>query len=45
MGYKILEKKNETFFKYSPIKKVKKIFNKKKQKESPFGILKTLNFS
>ena len=45
MGYKILEKNNETFFKYSPIKKVKKIINKKKQKESPFGILKTLNFS
>ena len=43
MGYKILEKKNEIFFKYSPPKNSKKIFNRKTSKENPFGILKNLN--
>ena len=45
MNYKIFEKDNETFFKYKPTKKNKNIFNKKELKESPFGVLKTLNFS
>ncbi len=45
MGYKIFEKNNDTFFKYLPMKRTKKIFNKKSSKESPFGILKTLNLS
>ena len=44
MGYKISEKKEETFFKYLPQKKLKKI-SKKIVKESPFKILKNLNFS
>ena len=44
MNYKIFEKDNETFFKYLPAKRNKKIFNKKRLKESPFGVLKTLNF-
>ena len=44
MGYKIIEKNEEIFFKYSPQKKFKKI-NKKPTKESPFGILKDLNLN
>ena len=45
MGYKINEKKMEVFFKYSPPKNVKRIFNKKVSKENPFGILKKLNLN
>ena len=44
MGYKILEKENDTFFKYYPQKKLRKI-SKKIVKESPFGVLKHLNFN
>ena len=44
MGYKIIEKENDTLFKYQP-KKEKKTFNKKTQKESPFGVLKKLSFN
>ena len=45
MNYRIIDKDNELFFKYSPKKKIKKIFNKKVIKENPFGILKNLNLS
>jgi ATP-dependent RNA helicase SUPV3L1/SUV3 len=45
MGYKIVNKKDEVFFKYLPKKTSKKVFNKKIKKENPFGILKNLNFS
>ena len=45
MNYKIIEKNNDVFFKYYPKKIEKKIFNKKNDKESPFGILKGLNFN
>jgi ATP-dependent RNA helicase SUPV3L1/SUV3 len=45
MGYKITEKNNEIFFKYQPSKNSKKVFYKKIKKESPFNILKNLNFS
>ena len=45
MGYKITEKETEVFFKYSPPKISKKVFNKKTSKESPFGILKNLNLN
>ena len=45
MDYKITEKETEVFFKYSPPKNSKKIFNKKVSKENPFGILKHLNLS
>ena len=45
MNYKIFEKENETFFKYSPNKKFKKITTKKISKENPFKILKNLNLS
>jgi len=44
MGYKIIIKDEEIFFKYLPKKKIKKI-NKETLKESPFGVLKDLNFN
>ena len=43
MNYKIFEKENETFFKYSPTKNFKKITKKKISNENPFKILKNLN--
>ena len=43
MGYKVFDKENETFFKYNPIKKLKKTFIKKSIDENPFKILKNLN--
>ncbi len=45
MSYKIFEKDNETYFKYSPNKKFKKVPNKKVSKENPFQILKNLNLN
>ncbi len=45
MNYKIFEKGNETFFKYSPVKKFKKINTKKISNENPFKILKNLNLN
>ncbi len=45
MNYKIFEKENETFFKYSPIKKFKKMTTKKIPNENPFKILKNLNLN
>jgi ATP-dependent RNA helicase SUPV3L1/SUV3 len=45
MGYKVREEKDELFFKYAPPKIIKKILHKKSDKESPFGILKNLNFN
>ena len=45
MNYKIFEKENEIFFKYSPTKKFKKITTKKISNENPFKILKNLNLS
>ncbi|WP_435148992.1 helicase-related protein [Candidatus Pelagibacter bacterium nBUS_32] len=44
MGYKVFNKDEETFFKYNPVKKFKKIFTKKTANENPFRILKNLNF-
>ena len=44
MGYIIIEKENDTLFKYQP-KKEKKTFSKKTQKESPFEVLKKLSFN
>jgi ATP-dependent RNA helicase SUPV3L1/SUV3 len=43
MGYKIFDKENETFFKYSPMKNFKKDSIKKISSENPFKILKNLN--
>ncbi len=45
MNYKIFDKENEIFFKYSPAKKFKKIASNKISKENPFKILKNLNLS
>ncbi len=45
MNYKIFEKESETFFKYSPTKKFKKITTKKISNENPFKILKNLNLN
>ena len=45
MNYKIFEKENETFFKYNPNKKFKKITPKKISNENPFKILKNLNLN
>ena len=45
MNYKILEKNEDIFFKYTPKKKLKKSVNKKTNKENPFGILKNLNLN
>ena len=45
MNYKIFEKENEIFFKYSPNKKFKKITTKKISNENPFKILKNLNLN
>ena len=44
MDYKVFDKENETFFKYSPMKKFKKNLDKKTSSESPFKVLKKLNF-
>ncbi len=45
MNYRVMEKNNETFFKYAPPRKTKKILGKKTSKESPFKILKKLNLN
>ncbi len=43
MNYKVFTKENDIFFKYNPIKKIKKISVKKISRENPFKILKNLN--
>ena len=45
MNYKIFEKDNESYFKYHPNKKIKKIPIKKISDENPFKILKNLNLN
>ena len=45
MGYNVTVKDNEVFFKYKPQKSKKKGFKKHDKKESPFGVLKNLNFN
>ncbi len=45
MNYKIIDKNDEIYLQYSPIKNKNKHFNKKVTKESPFGILKNLNLN
>ena len=45
MNYKIFEKDNESYFKYHPNKKIKKIAIKKISDENPFKILKNLNLN
>ena len=43
MNYKVFEKNSETYFKYNPNKKFKKVSIKKVSKENPFDVLKNLN--
>jgi ATP-dependent RNA helicase SUPV3L1/SUV3 len=43
MGYKVFDKNEETFFKYNPNKKYKKILKQKTSIENPFNVLKNLN--
>ncbi len=43
MNYKVIVKKEDIFFKYSPKKKFTKPNDKKTKKENPFGVLKKLN--
>ena len=45
MNYKVFQKDEDTFFTYAPKKIKRKIFNKKTEKESPFGVLKNLDLS
>ena len=45
MNYKIINKDDETYFKYNPIKKFKKNSIKKVSSENPFKILKNLNLN
>ena len=44
MNYKISEKNNETYFKYSPVNKINKMFKKPVSSNSPFKVLKNINF-
>jgi len=45
MNYKIIEKENDTYFKYNPIKKRKNVNKKVITKENPFNVLKNLNLN
>ena len=44
MNYKIIDRENDIFFRYTP-KKIFKKQNKKILKETPFEVLKNLNFN
>jgi ATP-dependent RNA helicase SUPV3L1/SUV3 len=44
MNYKIFEKEDETYFKYTPSKQVNKGFKKTLSDNSPFKILKNISF-
>ena len=45
MGYRLIVKEKDLFFKYLPNKKSKKVNKKITNKESPFKVLKQLNFN
>ena len=46
MDYKTYEKNNDIYFQYSPKKeKIKKIFKKINTADSPFKVLKNINFN
>jgi len=45
MDYKIIEKENDTYFKYNPMKKRKNVNKKVITKENPFNVLKNLNLN
>ena len=42
MNYKVIEKNEDIFFRYTTQKKIKKYFNKKTKKENPIDVLKNL---
>ena len=45
MNYKTLEKDKDIYFKYNPKKQIKKNFKKINPSDSPFKVLKNLNFN
>ena len=45
MNYKTFEKDKDIYFKYSPHKKIKKIFKKTTSLNNPFKVLKNFNFN
>ena len=45
MNYKTYEKDNDLYFKYNPKKKIKKNFKKIDTSNSPFKVLKNINFN
>jgi len=45
MNYITCEKENNIYFKYNPVKKIKKDFKKVDSSNSPFKVLKNINFS
>ena len=45
MNYKTFNKENEFYFKYNPIKNIKKTFKKTGSSNSPFKVLKNINFT
>ena len=45
MNYKTIERDKDIYFKYSPKKQFKKIFKKIDSSNSPFKVLKNLNFN
>ena len=45
MNYKTYIKNDNTYFKYNPKKKIKKIFSRKPAAESPFKVLKNFSFN
>ena len=45
MNYQTFEKENNIYFKYNPKKQSKKVFKKMNTSNSPFKILKNLNFN
>ena len=45
MNYKIIEKEDDTYFKYNPMKKRKNVNKKVITKENPFNVLKNLNLN
>ena len=45
MNYKIIEKDKDIYFRYSPRKQIKKVFKKIDSSNSPFKILKNINFN
>ena len=45
MNYKTYEKENNIYFKYNPVKKIKKDFKKVDSSNSPFKVLKNINFN